>query len=118
MNLFDLGPTTELPLQRGFYVYVHRDDEGMPLYIGSTTYPANRVGNHAAGRRSRQWWNDVESIDWLRFGSESDMKLAESQAIQAVEPPFNIAGTFRRAHSLVEYRRSEIARRHSGEWAW
>jgi excinuclease UvrABC nuclease subunit len=86
----DVGPTVQVPLEPGFYVYIHRAADGEILYIGSTTTPTGRTANHIANRRRTWWWPQVASVEWERYDDRSVMAFREMNLITARAPRANI----------------------------
>lgn len=44
--MIDLGPTLSIPAEIGHYVYRHLDADGLVLYVGRTSNPAQRTANN------------------------------------------------------------------------
>lgn len=85
-----VGATISIPIEPGFYVYVHRGCAGEVLYVGSTTNPAGRMANHIANRRKSWWWPSVTSIEWERYDNNRVMLFREVTLITALRPVANV----------------------------
>lgn len=86
----DLGPTISIPIEPGYYVYVHRGRGGEVLYVGSTSTPSGRMANHIANHRRTWWWPEVTSIEWERYAERRVMLFREVTLITALRPRANI----------------------------
>lgn len=88
--MIDLGPTLSIPLEVGHYVYLHLDADGLVLYVGRTSNPAQRTANHIAHWRTKShWWSRVRSIEWERYEAASDAVCREWQLIESLRTPHN-----------------------------
>lgn len=68
-------------------LYRFYGDTGQLLYVGITSDPARRFGQHAA---TKSWWESVRgiSVDW--YTSRPDVVAAEKRAIQIERPLMNL----------------------------
>lgn len=71
-------------------LYRLRDAAGALLYVGVTSNPTRRFGQH---RGSKTWWSEVaqHSIEW--FDTEWGALQAEVRAISAEKPKYNRRST-------------------------
>lgn len=82
-------------------LYRHYDDRGVLLYVGIAHNPNDRAESH---RRSSRWAKfSVEmSVEWL--DTRPDALAAESSAIHAERPVFNVSGSSREVREMaLEY---------------
>lgn len=75
------------------HVYVFRDEEASPIYVGRTFDPASRFFRHM---KKAPWWHDAKLVDlWLLKGPDRatvDAAVcdAEKWFINAINPSRNI----------------------------
>jgi excisionase family DNA binding protein len=70
-----------------YVVYRLYDADGTPLYIGSTKSLASRLDGH---RRTKPWWSEVERLETEQFASIDEMREAEQQEIESLNPRYNV----------------------------
>lgn len=87
-----IGPTFTIPLERGFWTYVHRDAADVALYVGCTTNPLSRTANHVQNQRKSHWFGRVATIQWSRWSTEWDMRTSERRLIHQLRPAHNVLG--------------------------
>lgn len=58
------------------------------LYVGITHTGVERFKGH---RKDKAWWEFVTRIEIERFGTRSDVRIAECNAIADERPAFNVA---------------------------
>ncbi|MFD5579017.1 GIY-YIG nuclease family protein [Streptomyces pseudogriseolus] len=68
-------------------LYRLRDGDGALLYVGISSKPPQRWGQHAA---DKEWWLDVATLSMEWFESRTDALEAEAEAIRAEQPRHNI----------------------------
>lgn len=116
MRRVPVGAVVEVPVESGFYVYRHLDDEGRVLYVGRTNSPATRTANHIAKQNSTsRWWPLVVRVEWERFEFAHVAAVRESRLIEELMPLHNIAGTGRRSRLRPRRKRptpAELERTH------
>lgn len=98
------------PTHRGHFVYIHRDHDGAPLYVGKTSDPKKRTNVHrshfyrATGRSS--WFGDVARIEWFTCESAEASHWLEGAVISAIKPANNLhrldADAVRTLHAAPE----------------
>ena len=76
-------------------VYIFRDGEGDPLYIGKAKALRNRVRSYfragaELGLRTRELVRRTEKVETIVVGSEAEALLLESNLIKEHRPRFNI----------------------------
>lgn len=67
-------------------VYVLRDKEHRPLYVGFSQNPITRIATH----RRRDWWPQVTQIDFTHFADKDDALEFERDVILRLDPEFNV----------------------------
>jgi hypothetical protein len=72
-------------------VYRIWNEAGVLIYVGTSTTPFARFAQH----RAREWWPQATRIDLEWFPSSEEARRAESRAIAAESPIFNVAGRSR-----------------------
>lgn len=75
-------------LVKGPGVYVFRDGEGKPLYVGKSVDVRSRVRQHFTGGAA--WTGRAESVDCEATHSELGALLLEHRLIRALKPPANV----------------------------
>ena len=81
----------EAPVTPG--VYVLKDDEGRPLYVGKAVNVRRRLRAHFAGRRWRAITPEMSRVadaEWIEVGSEVEALLRESAQIHELRPAVNV----------------------------
>lgn len=63
--------------------------DGVPVYIGMSRCPANRIYIH----RARAWWAEVADLTITWYPSKAEAFAAERAAIRTEHPQYNIAET-------------------------
>ncbi|MES2263285.1 MAG: GIY-YIG nuclease family protein [Pseudomonadota bacterium] len=76
-----------LPPQPGIYIF--RDQDGTPLYIGKSVNIRSRVLSHLRTPDEAQMLQRTTHIDFERCGGEIGALLRESQLIKKWQPAFN-----------------------------
>lgn len=77
------------------HVYIFRDANAMPIYVGRTHNPVARWSRHKA---KSAWWHDARSVElWLLTGPsrrsiDAAVCKAELWAIRTLNPTRNISG--------------------------
>ena len=67
-------------------VYKIYDKDKNLLYIGSSMLVITRINNHAS---TKDWWNDVNSIQVSHFADKTTALKEESKAIKNENPLYN-----------------------------
>ncbi len=75
-------------LVRGPGVYVFRDADGRPLYVGKSIDVRARVRQHFTG--GAPWTGRAEQVDCEATNSELGALLLEHRLIRALKPPANV----------------------------
>lgn len=78
-------------LPRGPGVYVFRDADGRPLYVGKSVQVRTRARQHFTSGAA--WTLRAESVDCEQTESELGALLLEQRLIAALRPPANVRGT-------------------------
>lgn len=85
--------------ERRWWIYIHRDALGQPLYVGIAMHPRDRNKQHVS---KSDWWPAVASIDlqgpWL---DRPEALRAEERLIRQLDPPFNVIYTPRNCRPLT-----------------
>lgn len=68
-------------------LYRMYSEVGKLLYVGISARPADRLSTH---KRVQGWWTAVARIDLEHFLTEEEARNAETAAILAEKPAFNI----------------------------
>ncbi len=72
-------------------VYIFRDREGAPLYVGKASSIRKRVASHFSGKGSTaEMLEQTESIETLVTATEAEALLAEQSFVKRHRPRFNI----------------------------
>lgn len=71
------------------YVYRAFNAAGRLLYVGCTTQPGQRMVAH---RRESVWWSGAVRFTFAAFADHQQALAAESDAITAELPRYNVAG--------------------------
>ena len=74
-------------------VYVLKDEEGRPLYVGKAVHLRRRLRAHFAERRWRAikpGMSRAADAEWYEVGSEIEALLREASLIQELQPPVNV----------------------------
>ncbi|MDV7195867.1 GIY-YIG nuclease family protein [Mycolicibacterium fortuitum] len=90
------------------------DSDGDLLYLGATTNPGLRFGDHDS---TKSWWPDAANITLEHFPSTDELLDAERAAIQAESPRYNLVHTGKPS-TTVHRRKGEarVFRRSDGMW--
>jgi len=87
-------PPAERPdfsaLPRDPGVYVFRDADGNPLYVGKSVCLRTRARAHFA--TPAEWTGEAEHVDYQATQSELGALLLEDRLIKALRPPGNVRG--------------------------
>ncbi len=92
-------PRVRMPVERrpdlralttGPGVYVFRDGDGRPLYVGKSVNVRTRARSHFTGGAA--WTARAESVDCEPTESELGALLLEHRLIRALKPPANVKG--------------------------
>lgn len=92
-------PKVRMPVERrpdlralttGPGVYVFRDADGRPLYVGKSVNVRTRARSHFTGGAA--WTAHAESVDCEATESELGALLLEHRLIRALKPPANVKG--------------------------
>ena len=87
----DKIPNLELPNKPGIYIF--KDLEGVPLYVGKAKNIRKRVStyfNSKAAWKVKRLVSESENLSYLVSHSETDALLAEYSFIQEFQPKYNI----------------------------
>lgn len=109
-------------------VYIFRDAEGKPIYIGKARSLRNRVRSHFhAGRsldtRTVTMYNRVATIDYIETHSEMESLILESNLVKEQRPEYNIKlkddkyFPYLRVDLQQPFPRVEVVRRHRRDGA-
>jgi hypothetical protein len=74
-------------------VYVLKDEDGRPLYVGKAVHLRRRLRAHFADRRWRAikpGMSRAADAAWYEVGSEIEALLREASLIQELQPPVNV----------------------------
>ncbi len=74
-------------------VYVLKDEEGRPMYVGKAVNVRRRLRAHFAGRRWRAItpaMSRAADAEWIEVGSEVEALLRESALIHELRPAVNV----------------------------
>jgi len=74
-------------------VYVLKDDEERPIYVGKAVNLRRRLRAHFAGRRWRAIGPEMSRVagaEWIQVGSELEALLRESALIHELKPAVNV----------------------------
>jgi predicted GIY-YIG superfamily endonuclease len=74
-------------------VYVLKDEDGRPLYVGKAVHLRRRLRAHFADRRWRAikpGMSRAADAEWYEVGSEIEALLREASLIQELQPPVNV----------------------------
>jgi DNA polymerase-3 subunit epsilon len=77
-------------LTRGPGVYVFRDADGRPLYVGKSVRVRDRARSHFTSGAA--WTARAEHVDCEETESELGALLLEARLIRALKPPANVRG--------------------------
>jgi excinuclease ABC subunit C len=83
----------ELPDRPG--VYLHKNAEGLVIYVGKARNLKNRVNSYLVGRGARDaktmsLVNEIDTIDFVTTGNELEAILLENNLIKTHQPRYNI----------------------------
>lgn len=87
METVGIEPTQDSSRRAEFTVYILRDADQIPLYVGQSTTSAYRLSQH----RRRDWWPQVAHIELRRCSNKEQMDTLERELIVALDPEHNIA---------------------------
>ncbi len=73
----------------GTTLYRYFDAEGALLYVGITNHAVLRALQHSKFSR---WWPSVRSATFEHFPAREEAIAAETLAIRAERPPYNVVG--------------------------
>lgn len=76
-----------LPSKPG--VYLFRDKDGMPIYIGKSVNIRSRVLSHLRTPEEAAMLQDTAAVDCIRTAGEIGALLMESQLIKQLQPAYN-----------------------------
>jgi hypothetical protein len=81
--------TSNYPGPYTWVVYVIRDSNGDPLYVGSSTRLLGRLQEH---KRRQDWWPLAHLVTWYPIHRQERDQRAwqESDVIGALAPPYNV----------------------------
>ena len=77
---------THVELHGWHAVYIARDAEGVPLYVGYSAGVFKRLGDHQTGS---PWWPQAVSVDLEWFKARADALRRERELIQYHQPEHN-----------------------------
>lgn len=80
----------KLPETPGIYIF--KDKEGTPIYIGKAINLRKRVKDHFRGsydQRENSLISKIKSIDWIKVDSEIEALILEANLIKKHKPHFN-----------------------------
>lgn len=83
----------ELPDRPG--VYLHKNAEGLVIYVGKARNLKNRVNSYLVGKGARDaktmsLVNEIDTIDFVTTGNELEAILLENNLIKTHQPRYNI----------------------------
>lgn len=81
------------------WVYAYYDRDGDLLYIGVSNDPAKRASGHRSGSK---WWRFVADGEAIQFDLSISGRI-EREAIDILEPTFNIHYSTSSSREIVEY---------------
>jgi len=84
---FQVTSTVQISMLNSPTVYIFRDDEGRPLYVGQSIRFLKRLREH----QNRDFYNQSATVDIIKCADEAEMCAVESSLIKALDPPHNIA---------------------------
>ena len=110
-NYHKITLTEKLPGAPG--VYIMRDKNGAPLYIGKAENLKRRTRDHFLQRqayRARQALELLDRFEVVETGSEFGALLLEQRLIHKHRPPFNSHGTRAAGYSYIKLSADEFPR--------
>lgn len=92
MRPFELKKTLRLLPAHQSGIYIFRNTENKPLYIGKASDLKNRVNSYAKTTDPRliKMLSEANSLDYIETDSDIEALLLESQYIKKLQPQFNI----------------------------
>ena len=84
---FQVTSTLEISMIDSPTVYIFRDDEGRPLYVGQSIRVLKRLREH----QNRDFYNQSATVDIIKCADKDEMCTLEASLIKALDPPHNIA---------------------------
>lgn len=89
-------------------LYRHYDEAGVLLYVGVSLNALNRLSQH----KESHWFHDIASVKIEGLPSREDALAAETKAIQAENPLYNIQKKYSREDlTKTEESRTQLTRR-------
>lgn len=73
-------------------LYRFFDATGQLLYVGLTSDPGRRMGQH---RVEKPWWSEVANVTIQTYPDRESVAAAERAAIRTETPRYNVACTMR-----------------------
>lgn len=83
---FKVTSTLKISLTTSPGVYVFRDKDGSPLYVGQSTSILSRLISHG----HRDFYAESETVDIISCSDVAEMAFIESSLIKALDPPHNV----------------------------
>lgn len=102
-NYHKIVLTEKLPISPG--VYIMRDAQDGPLYVGKAESLRRRTRDHFLQKQAhgaRQALELLERFDTIETGSEFEALLLESRLIGELDPPYNERGTHSAAYHYLK----------------
>jgi hypothetical protein len=84
---FQVTSTLQISMINSPTVYIFRDDDGRPLYVGQSIRVLKRLREH----KNRDFYNQSATVEIIKCADEAEMCAVESSLIKALDPPHNIA---------------------------
>jgi len=110
-NYHKIVLTERLPASPG--VYIMRDDQGAPLYVGKATSLRRRTRDHFLQKQAhgaRQALELLDHFETIETGSEFEALLLEGRLIAELQPPYNERGTRASSYHYVKLTAEEYPR--------
>jgi predicted GIY-YIG superfamily endonuclease len=84
---FQVTSTLQISMIDSPTVYIFRDDEGRPLYVGQSIRVLKRLREH----QNRDFYNQSSTVDIIKCADKDEMCALEASLIKSLDPPHNIA---------------------------
>lgn len=81
------------------WIYAYYDRDGELLYVGVSNYPPNRANSH---RAVSKWWRFVAAGEVVLLDLAKSGRI-EQEAIECLDPVFNIEHSLGSSRDVVEY---------------
>lgn len=83
------APGHRLQVCRGYHVYLCQGALGAVLYVGQTSDPWRRLGDHAVGAG---WWQEVVEVSLMCAPDRQAALAEERRLIRLLQPRYNVMG--------------------------